>query len=101
VPGEIEQDRVATQLRAQITETDLGLLELVNRRIELVERLRNRKLEHGYPLIDESREDWLVAHLREANSGPLSDAGVRTLVEEVILLVRAELSDGTGGPPRS
>ncbi len=99
MPEHIEDDAAARALRDDITDADLELLSLVNRRIELVQRLREHKLERGYPLIDAAREDWLVARLREANPGPISDAGVQTLVEQIILLVRSEISDGANSSP--
>lgn len=89
--GGIDNDDEARRIRTAITEADLAILELVNRRVELVQQLRAHKVAHGYPMVDPGREDWLVNHLREANRGPLSDEGVRTLAERVISLTKTEV----------
>lgn len=98
---EIENDDLALRLREEITRVDLELLEAVNRRIELVQRLRERKLERGYPMVDGAREDWLVDRLVAANGGPISEDGVRRLAEQIIALVKAEVYEQTGAPPSS
>jgi len=90
----IEHDDVAGELRASITQADLAILELVNRRVELVRRLREHKLAHGYPMVDPGREEWLVNHLCDANQGPLSNEGVRVLAERVIELTKNEVYVG-------
>ena len=87
----IDTDPAVTQLREAITRTDLEILALVNRRVELVGELRERKHAMGYPMVDAGREEWLVNHLRDANAGPLSDDGVRALAERVISLTKAEV----------
>ncbi len=89
--GHIENDDSAAEIRAGITEADLAILELVNKRVELVQQLREHKLAHGYPMVDPGREEWLVDHLRAANGGPLSDEGVRALAERVIALTKHEV----------
>lgn len=91
VPEPIEKDDAATELRDSITQADLAILELINRRVELVQQLREHKLAHGYPMVDPGREQWLVNHLCAANGGPLSDDGVRSLAERVIELTKREV----------
>ncbi|MGI9658245.1 MAG: chorismate mutase [Gaiellaceae bacterium] len=90
----IEHDNVAGELRASITQADLTILEVVNRRVELVRRLREHKLSRGYPMVDPGREQWLVNYLRDTNQGPLSDDGVRALAERVIELTKNEVYVG-------
>ena len=48
--------------------------------------------ERGLPFLDPDREASLLAHLKEKNAGPLSDAGVERLVGFVLQLVKDELS---------
>jgi chorismate mutase len=80
--------------REEITSTDLELLELVNRRIELVRRLHEYKAAEGLPLRDPGREESLVRELRRHNTGPLSDAGVASLFRFVLELTREEIHGG-------
>ena len=77
--------------REEITAVDLELLELVNRRLELVRQLHEHKVAEGLPLRDPAREDALVLDLRQHNAGPLSDAGVESLFRYVLDLTRTEL----------
>ena len=89
--GDIDSDAIATRLRAQISENDQAILEALNRRLELVGELGARKAERGYPSIDESRERWLLDRLAEANRGPLTDDGVRSLFSAILTVTKAEV----------
>ena len=87
-------DPTVVELRERIAETDHAILERVNERIALVEELRRYKENQGYPFLDPAREDWLIAHLAEINTGPLSEDGLRELFTTVIELVKREVSGG-------
>lgn len=80
------------ELREEITALDLRLLETVNARIEAVERLREYKAQHDIPFVDPDREQALLQELKEANGGPLSDAGLEELVTFVLALVKREVA---------
>ncbi len=80
-------------LRELLAINDLALLELVNRRLELVDQIKRRKAELGVEFIDPEREAWLLDHLRIANKGPLSDEGLRELLATVLDLTKRELAD--------
>jgi chorismate mutase len=77
--------------REEITAIDLELLDAVNRRIELVRRLHDRKRASGLPLRDPEREQAMLEHLQDANHGPLSAGGAAELVRFVLELTRREL----------
>jgi chorismate mutase/prephenate dehydratase len=79
------------RLREEIAATDAELLELVNRRVELVRDIRAHKEAQGVAFVDPGQEERLLARLRELNSGPLSDDGVERLFREVLALVKREL----------
>ena len=79
------------QLRARTAATDAEILELVNRRLELVHEIRAYKDDRGMPFLDPSQEERLLARLRELNGGPLSDEGVDRLFREILDLVKREL----------
>ena len=87
-------DPVVAALRAEITGLDERILETINERIETVERLRLYKAEHDLPFLDPDREAALLETLKQANRGPLSDAGVEELVSFVLGLVKREVSSG-------
>lgn len=79
------------EAREEINGIDRELLALLNRRLEVVRRLHDHKLEHGIPLRDPGREQTMVAELQAANPGPLSAEGVQALARHVLDLTRREL----------
>jgi chorismate mutase len=84
-------DDELTRVRAQITDLDRTILAAANRRLELVAELRRYKDEHGLAFVDPEREAQLLEeHVRE-NDGPLSDDGVRSLLVELLALMKREL----------
>ena len=85
-------DPVLRRLREQIATTDRDILELVNRRLELVREIRAHKDASGIAFLDPDQETRLLARLRELNRGPLSDEGVDRLFREILALVKDELA---------
>jgi len=81
------------QLRDRIAATDAEILELVNRRLQLVGEIRALKQAHDLAFVDPGQEERLLARLRELNSGPLSDESVDRLFGEILALVKQELSE--------
>jgi chorismate mutase len=84
-------DPVVEEIRGGITAADEEILAAINRRLELVARLKRHKEEHGIAFLDPGREAALLAHLREANTGPLSDDGVEELFRSILDLVKREV----------
>jgi chorismate mutase len=84
-------DSELEHLRSEVAATDLGLLALVNRRLELVREIRAHKEANGLPFLDPGQEERLIARLQEANAGPLSTDGVEQLFGEVLALIKREL----------
>ena len=78
-------------LREQVAEVDRELVEALNRRIELVQRIWEHKREHGLGEVDPERERWLFDHLAAANRGPLSAEGLRRIYAEVLALTKREV----------
>jgi len=68
-------DPIVEQFRNQITDTDLAILEALNKRITTVRKLHDYKAEKGYDAVDPSREEWLQQYLQRCNKGPLSNEG--------------------------
>jgi chorismate mutase/prephenate dehydratase len=84
-------DAELERLRAQTAATDAEILELVNRRLELVREIRAHKDAHGIAFLDPDQEARLIARLRELNRGPLSAESVDRLFREILALVKDEL----------
>jgi prephenate dehydrogenase len=79
-------------LRTEITELDRRLLELLNRRLELVASVRDYKDAAGERWIDPEREAELLQALVEANPGPLSERGVRSVFTAVLDVLKQEVA---------
>src|SRR5437764_15057333 len=84
-------------LRAEIEALDRRLLETLNRRLELVAAVRRHKDEAGERWIDPEREAVLLQTLVDANSGPLSERGVRALFSAILDVLKQEVAAGGTG----
>jgi 3-deoxy-7-phosphoheptulonate synthase / chorismate mutase len=87
--------RLVDELRAQISALDREVLDALNRRLELVARLKHHKEETGLAFLDPERERRMLAELRAVNVGPLSDEGVAVLLRALLDLTKAELEGRT------
>ena len=84
-------DPVIEELRAELTENDVKIVEALNVRLELVARLKRVKEERGFDFLDPARETWLLQYLADANRGPLSAEGLREIYTELLALTKREL----------
>jgi prephenate dehydrogenase len=79
-------------LRTEISELDRRLLELLNRRLELVAAVRDHKDDAGERWIDPEREAELLQALVASNPGPLSERGVRSVFSAVLDVLKEEVA---------
>ena len=84
------EDVVIRQMRDQIIDNDLKLIQAVNQRLALVARLRGYKEERGLEFVDPSREEWMHRYLQGANKGPLSREGLTEIYGHVLELTKRE-----------
>jgi chorismate mutase len=97
--SDARSDPVVRRIRDEITDLDRTIVDAVNRRLELVSRLRRHKESLGMPFVDPDRERQLLEQLATANRGPLSADGLRELVHGLLDLTKREVSsDGRGDP---
>jgi chorismate mutase len=87
-------DAALDDLRELLALNDRALLDLVNKRLDLVQQIKVRKAELGVAFVDPEREAWLLEHLRDANNGRLSDEGLRELLTAVLDFTKRELARG-------
>jgi chorismate mutase len=90
--GDPGSDPRVQELRAEITSTDHEIVRAVNRRLELVRRLKEHKSVMGYDFLDKGREEALLVELERENRGPLSAYGLRELHAALLDLTKRELS---------
>ncbi|MCU0307489.1 MAG: chorismate mutase [Thermoleophilia bacterium] len=83
-------DAVIRQMRDQIVDNDIKLVQAFNKRLELVARLRAYKESRDIPFVDPSREEWMHRYLQGANRGPLSAEGLSELYGHVLELTKRE-----------
>ncbi len=84
-------DPLLAETRSELDAIDRALLDLVNRRLELVRRLHVHKVEAGLPLRDMAREEGLLDELVAKNDGTLSEGGVRAFFTHILDLIRKEI----------
>ena len=92
-PVSSTEDVVIRQMRDQIIDNDLKLIQAINQRLTLVARLRGYKQERDLGFVDPSREEWMHRYLRGANKGPLSDDGLTEIYGHVLELTKRETAD--------
>jgi chorismate mutase / prephenate dehydratase len=89
--SEASADPTISALREQITAADRELLSAFARRVAVARKIRERKGEQGYPLIDPERERQLLEIWRESANGNLSQATIDDLFATVLALSKREL----------
>src|SRR5438477_11715454 len=85
-------DPYVLQVRREISDLDRSLVELVNKRLQLVAKLKRYKDEHGIGFVDLAREQWMLQYLQRANRGPLSEEGLAELYHELLDLMKREVT---------
>jgi len=94
--GAESDDPLIRQLREQLSDNDVAIVEAINARLKLVARLKRVKEERGIGFLDPAREEWMLQYLTRANRGPLSTDGLREIYTELLDLTKREVSRGEG-----
>jgi chorismate mutase len=95
--GAESDDPLIRQLREQLSDNDVAIVEAINARLKLVARLKRVKEERGIGFLDPAREEWMLQYLTRANRGPLSTEGLREIYTELLDLTKREVSRGDDG----
>ena len=85
-------EHVIQELRDKISDNDRAIVKALNRRVELVARLKSFKEAHGIGFVDPKQEENVLRDLARSNRGPLSQDGLRRLYREIIDLTKREVS---------
>jgi chorismate mutase len=86
------QDPFIRQLREQISDNDRAFVAAINKRLELVARLKSYKESRGFEFVDTQREELMLQDLLRANRGPLSADGLSSLYTQVLALTKREVA---------
>ena len=92
--GAESDDPLIRQLREQLSDNDVAIVEAINARLKLVARLKRVKEERGIGFLDPAREEWMLQYLTRANRGPLSKDGLREIYTELLDLTKREVARG-------
>ncbi len=98
-----QSDRLE-DLRRRVDEIDLQLLRLLNERASIVVDIGKVKRDEQSPIYAPSREQAVLAKVREANEGPLSDRCLEAIFRELMsgsFSLEQSLHIGYLGPPGS
>jgi 3-deoxy-7-phosphoheptulonate synthase/chorismate mutase len=76
-------ENVLDELRRELDEMNLNLLDLLNQRAALVQRIGEVKKKQGINKFDPEREKAMLNRLVEHNQGPFSDDTVRYLFKQI------------------
>jgi chorismate mutase len=91
-------DPIIRKFREQISDNDRLIVEAINRRLELVARLKSYKESQGLEFVDPAREEWILRFLSRANRGPLSADGLREIYTELLDLTKREVARQAAAP---
>jgi chorismate mutase len=86
-----QDDPVVCQYREQISDNDLKILEAVNKRIKLVQKLWDYKVTQGLDSVDAARENWVLTYLSRANGGPMSNEALTEVFTMLLRLTKDEI----------
>jgi len=89
--SEENTDRRIQELRGQISDNDRAIVRALNKRLELVARLKRHKEAQGIEFVDPQQEKSLLRDLSRANRGPLTEEGLQGLYREILDLTKREL----------
>jgi chorismate mutase/prephenate dehydratase len=91
-------DPVVQQFREQISDMDLAILDALNKRLALVQKLHAYKRQQAYDVHDATRENWVLAYIARANRGPLSDEALRAFWPHLIDMTTSEAARLNAAP---
>jgi chorismate mutase len=96
-----EAVRLLKESRARIDDLDRQLVELLNRRTEIVEDIGRAKEAAGLPIYEPNREEDVFRNVFSHNQGPLTTEALRGIYERIIdemrSLQRIRLAKKSGG----
>jgi chorismate mutase len=83
-------DPVVKQFRDQLSDNDLKIIDLINKRLTLVDKLWRYKAEHGIEMYNPEREEWMVTFISRANKGPLSQEALVEVYRAIVETTKDE-----------
>lgn len=72
------------EYREEINKIDRGIVDLVNRRAEIVLLIKRMKEKYDMPLYDAKREEDLMNNIVKYNKGPLYNDNIIQIFESIL-----------------
>ena len=88
---ELKDDPVVNEIREEIAAADRSFVELVNRRVALVQRMKERKEAIGAGWVDPAREQQMLDYVAGLNAGPVSQGGLAELYRHIVALCKRDV----------
>ena len=79
----MSDQNTVSELRAQVDEINMQLLELLTRRARVVSEIGKAHTQMGVAHYDPSREARMLTELEQANKGPFSNETIKALFREI------------------
>jgi len=83
------------EYREDIDKIDRGLVELLNKRAEIVSNVKKLKSMRNMPLYDAKREEDLINNIIKYNKGPLYNDNIIQIFESILRNVQILEKDET------
>ena len=81
--------------RAEIDKVDKGIVDLLNKRAQMVLEIKKLKEKHDLPLYDAKREETLMNNIVSYNKGPLYNDNIIQIFESILRNVQILEKDET------
>jgi chorismate mutase/prephenate dehydratase len=91
-----EAEWLLSECRRKIDAIDVQLLDLLNRRAQLAEQIRQSKDALGLAVHQPERESEILEKITAENPGPLSNEAVRAIFRSIIQKIRELETKGAG-----
>ncbi len=75
-----------------MSDNDRALVEAINQRLRLVQKLKEYKDSRGLDFVDPNREESMLRDMARANRGPLSAEGLGEIYRAILDLTKQEVS---------
>lgn len=72
------------KLRNAIDEIDEEILNLLNKRIEIAQRIGRIKKENNLPVYVPEREETIISRLKRKNPGPINEQSIQNVFNVII-----------------
>lgn len=90
--GVTNDDPVIRQYREQISDNDLKILDALNKRIQLVAKLKEYKSTKGIDFVDPEQENWVMTYLARSNRGPVTREGLEEVFRLILAVTKKEIA---------